>query len=75
MPKTPYPDDVDLDEDDDSEEEAVPRMKGVPFESPAQAGISLSSAFSSAYIVEEKETSEDGEGSGDEEMEPNIVLL
>lgn len=75
MPKTPYPDDVDLDEDDDSEEEAAPRMKGVSFESPAQAGVSLSRAFSSAYIVEEKETSEDGEGSGDEEMEPNIVLL
>jgi len=73
MPKTPYPD-VDVDEDD-SEEEGASRTKGVSFESPVQAEISVSKAFSSAYIVEEKETSEDGEGSGDEEMELNIVLL
>lgn len=74
IPKTPYPDDIDVDEDT-SEEEAVPQTKDVSFESPVQAEISVLKAFSSAYIVEEQGTSQDGEGSGDEEMEPNIVSL
>jgi hypothetical protein len=74
IPKTPYPDDVDVDEDD-SEEEVGPWMKGVSFESPVQGEVSASKAFSSAYIVEEKETSEDGEGEGEEEMDLNIVFL
>lgn len=76
IPKTPYPDDVDVDEDDsEDEEEAAPRTMGAPFESPVQAGISVLKAFSSAYTMEDQETSQDGEGSGDEEMEPNVVLL
>ena len=76
MPKTPYPDDVDMDEDSsEEEEEAAPRTKDAPFESPVQAETSVLKAFSSAYIVEEQGTSEDAEGSGDEDMEPNMVLL
>ena len=76
MPKTPYPDDVDVDEDDsEDEEEAAPRTEGASFESPVQTEISVLKAFSSAYIAENQETSQDGEGSGDEEMEPNVVLL
>ena len=74
IPKTPYPDDVDVDEDD-SEEEVVPWTKDVSFESPVQDEVSVSKALSSAYIVEEKETSEDGEGEGDEEMDLNIVFI
>ena len=76
IPKTPYPDDVDMDEDSsEEEEEAASRTKDASFESPVQAGVSVPKAFVSAYIVEEQEASEDGEGSGDEEMEPNMVLL
>lgn len=73
IPKTPYPDDIDVDEDI-SEEEAVPQTKDVSFESPVQTEISVLQAFSSAYM-EEQETSQDGEGSGDDEMEANIVSL
>ncbi len=65
-----------MDEDSsEEEEEAASRTKDASFESPVQAGVSVPKAFVSAYIVEEQEASEDGEGSGDEEMEPNMVLL
>jgi len=74
IPKTPYPDDIDVDEDS-SEEEAASPAKSVSFEIPVQADISVLKSYTSAYIVEEQETSQDGEGSGDEEMEPNLVLL
>lgn len=67
IPKTPYPDDVDV-EADSSEEEAAPRTEGVSFETPVQAKISVPRAVSSAH-------SEDGEGEDDEEMRPNVVLL
>lgn len=76
IPKTPYPDDVDVDEDDsEDEEEAAPQTKDASFESPVQAEISVLKAFSSTYIMEDQGTSQDGEGSGDEEMEPNVILL
>jgi hypothetical protein len=75
IPKTPYPDDIDVDEEDNSEEEAASPTKGVSFEIPVQAEISVLKTFSSAYIVEEQATSQDGEGSGDEEMAPNIALI
>ena len=75
IPKTPYPDDVDMNEDSSEEEEAASRTKAASFESPVQAEMSVPKALSSAYIMEEQGTSEDAEGSGDEEMEPNMVLL
>lgn len=75
IPKTPYPDDVDVGEDN-SDDEAAPWTRDVSFEeSPVQAGLTVSTSFSSVYVMEGKGTSEDGEGESDEEMESNVVLL
>lgn len=74
IPKTPYPDDVDV-EEDSSEEEVASRTEGISFETLVQTKISVPMDFSSAYTVEEQMTSEDGEGEYDEEMGPNVVML